>query len=285
VKAGHRDLELPATTRADFERCAQEWLRGDRAGDLVPPRTAASVVLLREAGTSARGGLEVFTQQRVAGMAFAASMYVYPGGGVDERDGEGDLDWAGPGRTPEQWADRLGVDVDRARLVVLAALRELFEECGVLLAGQGRHALLGELGPSWQGHRSALVARSLTVAEMARSESLLLRTDLLHPLARWVTPACEPRRYDTFFFAAVLPPGQCADAMTSEARCAGWLDPRELLQRAGHRLMAPTRLLAEELSAVTALDSYLSRQRSLEPVCPYPVKTADGIRLRVPAGG
>jgi len=284
VTSADRDLELPAAMRAEFARSARSWIDEPVAARPVPPRLAASVLLLREVPGAFGPRLEVFTQQRVAEMAFAASMHVYPGGGVDVRDGEGELDWAGPGRTPAWWARVLGVDVARARLVVLAAVREVFEECGVLFAGQRTRALLRGLGQQWQDQRAALVSHRLTVAEMARSESLVLRSDLLHPLARWVTPECEPRRYDTFFFAAALPPGQRADGRTSEARSTGWVDPGRLVQEASSELMAPTQLLAEQLAGATGMTSYLRGRPSLKPVLPYPVDTADGIRLRVPGG-
>jgi len=268
--------------RAQFDQQARVWLEDRHERRAVAPRAAASVLLLREARRADATGVEVFTQHRVAGMAFAASMYVYPGGGVDERDGQGELEWAGPGRRPEQWVQALGVEEPLARLVVLAAVRELFEESGVLLAGTGADSLAPARGPRWRDYRAGLVSRRLRVAEVMRAESLVPRSDLLHPVARWVTPECEPRRYDTFFFAAALPPGQDADGETSEACAAGWVDPAWLVRDACHALMAPTQILAEELAEAGGLREFLHRGRSMSAVRPYPVDTADGIQLRVP---
>ncbi|MGB7450300.1 MAG: NUDIX hydrolase [Ornithinimicrobium sp.] len=279
----HRDLQLPETIRATFEVAARAWLEAEPRRPAVTPKDAASVLLLREVVGEHGPRVEVFTQRRVPAMAFAASMHVYPGGGVDARDADGDLAWAGPGRTPTQWADVLAVDCERARMIVLAAVRELFEECGVLFAGRGSETTLTDLGGRWQDHRAELVCRRLTLAEMARRESLVVRSDLLHPVARWVTPECEALRYDTFFFAALVPDGQVADGQTSEAREAGWVAPCELLRREGDTLMAPTRMLAEQLAKADSLRAFLQRWPSLAPVRPYPVDTALGIRLRVPA--
>ena len=101
------------------------------SGELTPaePRDAATVVLLRPGAA----GPEVYLLRRQASMAFAAGMCVFPGGGVDPRDFDADVAWAGP--SPAAWASRLGVDEAMARALVCAAVRETFEESGVLLAG------------------------------------------------------------------------------------------------------------------------------------------------------
>src|SRR5699024_7523110 len=94
----------------------------------VPVRDAATVMLLRDGV----GGIEVFLLRRVTGMDFAGGMTVFPGGGVDPGEGAR-IGWAGP--DPQWWAQRWGTDEGRARALVTAAVRETFEECGVLLAG------------------------------------------------------------------------------------------------------------------------------------------------------
>src|SRR6478735_8924674 len=110
-----------------------EWpdrIRALAAGELVPvtPRRAATVLLLRDADT----GPEVHMLRRRTSMAFAGGAYAYPGGGVDPRD-EQPVRWAGPAL--EEWAERLGLDDPaQAQAVVCAAVRETFEEAGVLLA-------------------------------------------------------------------------------------------------------------------------------------------------------
>src|SRR3712207_9523044 len=95
------------------------------------PRQAATVLLLRD-GTA---GLEVYVLRRTRGMPFAGGMTAYPGGGVDPRDGDTAIAWAGP--PPSAWAEAFGTDERTARELVCAAVRETFEEAGVLLAGRG----------------------------------------------------------------------------------------------------------------------------------------------------
>src|SRR3954447_22612855 len=111
-----------------------EHARGFSDGTLqaVEARPASTVVLLRD-GDGRPGGLEVYLLRRHVDMAFAAGMCVFPGGGVDPRDFDADIGWGGP--SAAAWADLLGADEAFARALVCAAVRETFEESGVLLAG------------------------------------------------------------------------------------------------------------------------------------------------------
>src|SRR5690606_38350089 len=131
-------------------------------------------------------------------------MVAFPGGGVDPRDADPDVPWAGP--TPRQWADRLGTGEAVARELVGAAAREVFEECGVLLAGPTPDRVVADLtDDSWEVERQRVLAREQGFGELLTRRGLLLRSDLLSLRAHWTTPVCEPRRYDTRFFAARLP--------------------------------------------------------------------------------
>src|SRR6516165_6039634 len=185
----------------------------DRARDVlegkttpVAPRDAATVMLLRPspgggqpappagpgapdtpAGPDAPpgSGLQVYMLRRQSSMAFAPGAFVFPGGSVDARDAEIEVGWA----------------------VVSAAVRETFEECGVLLAGPTADTVVADTrGEDWEADRAALLARSVSLAGLLRRRGLVLRSDLLRPWARWITPVTEERRYDTRFFAAALPP-------------------------------------------------------------------------------
>ena len=170
----------------------------------VAARPAATVVLLRDAPAPGPGGatVQVFLQRRVAGMAFAGGMTVFPGGGVDTGDRLDPALWRGP--EPEWWARQFGcTPADAARLVV-AAVRETFEECGVLLAGPGAAGAL----PSTLLRGTTCWRRRRTLGDVLQAAGLPLRADLLAPWARWVTPEAEPRRDDTAFFVAAVPPGR-----------------------------------------------------------------------------
>ena len=153
------------------------------------------------------GGFEVHAIRRVPTMPFAPGMYAFPGGGVDPRDADADLGWAGP--TPGVWAERLGQPEHVAQAIVCAAVREVFEEAGVLLAGARRRTWSATF-PATAGsaERSELVDRTLGFADFLHGRELVLRADLLVPWSRWITPEFEPRRYDTYFFVALLPEGQ-----------------------------------------------------------------------------
>ncbi|MFJ9946606.1 NUDIX hydrolase [Kitasatospora sp. NPDC091207] len=240
-------------------------IRAVESGEVTPPvpRPSATVVLLRDTAT----GPEAYLLRRRSSMAFAAGMYAYPGGGVDPRDAEAELGWAGPG--PQEWAERLGVDARTAQAVVCAAVRETFEEAGVLLAGPDATSTAEPR--DWSAERAALEAHELSFADFLRAHGLVLRSDLLAGWARWVTPAFEERRYDTWFFVAALPPGQRAALEVGEADRVAWLSPAEAVQ--GHEegrfgMLPPTVTVLRELlpvrSAEQALDA--AAGRSLHPI-------------------
>jgi 8-oxo-dGTP pyrophosphatase MutT (NUDIX family) len=218
--------------------------------DPVRPRPAATVVLLRDRPdpSPGRSPLQVFLQRRVAGMAFAGGMTVFPGGGVDAADIPDPDRWIGP--DPSWWAGRLGCPTELAGALVQAAVRETFEECGVLLAAP--RAPSSRLDPDRLARaRADLVAHRGTLGALLRDAELLLRADLLRPWARWITPESQPRRYDTAFFVAVVPAGQQADAHTTEAVEAAWWHPDDALaerDRGLIELMAPTRHTLQEIA-------------------------------------
>lgn len=213
-----------------------ESVRRFRAEQREPaqPRDAATVVLLRS--RAGADGPEVFLMQRQTSMAFAAGMHVFPGGGVDPRDSDAEVRWAGP--SPATWAARLGTDEARARALVCAAVRETFEESGVLLAGpdlgdgDGVGVVSDTSGDDWQRDRAALEARELAFTDFLSRRGLVLRTDLLAPFRAWLTPAFEPRRYRTWFFAAVLPEGQRTGDGSRESDRVTWSPALRAVERA-----------------------------------------------------
>ncbi|TDC33237.1 NUDIX hydrolase [Micromonospora sp. 15K316] len=218
-----------------------EHARRFRAEGGVPaaPRVAATVLLLRPAGA----GFEVYLIRRVAAMAFGG-MYAFPGGGVDRSDSEAHLDWAGP--APAEWGERLGLAPDAAQAVVCAAAREVFEEAGVLLAGADPASVLGDVsGDEWETARVALEQREVGFAQLLADRRLTLRSDLLLPWSRWITPEFEPRRFDTYFFVALLPEGQRTRDVSREADRTLWLPPAEARARAeaGELNMLPPTLV------------------------------------------
>jgi 8-oxo-dGTP pyrophosphatase MutT (NUDIX family) len=220
------------------------------------PRLAATVILTRPSGA----GFEVYAQRRAATMAFAPNMYVFPGGTVDPRDAEGELSWTGP--EPSRWATVMGRPETDARAVICAAVREVFEECGVLLAGPDEHTVVGDVsGDDWEAARVALLARELALVDLLGSRGLALRSDLLAPWARWLTPEFEPRRYDTYFFLARLPVHQRTRDVGGEADHALWLPPADATSLP---MLPPTAHTLLRLSAFDDVDAAMRASASID---------------------
>jgi 8-oxo-dGTP pyrophosphatase MutT (NUDIX family) len=227
-----------------------------RAAPAVP-RDAATVMLLR----TGPAGLEVYMLRRQASMAFAAGMSVFPGGSVDPRDADEDVAWAGP--DAQEWGRLLAAPPELARALVCAAVRETFEESGIVLAGETPDSVVADpTSDDWERDRNALLDRSLSLAELLARRRLVLRSDLLRPWSRWITPVIEPRRYDTRFFAAALPDGQRTRDVGGEAAAVYWTGPQQALEtgrRGEIALLPPTAVTLAELAACGDLDGALAR--------------------------
>jgi len=203
------------------------------------PRNAATVVLMRPGG-SGRTGPELYLLRRHTSMEFAGGMCVFPGGGVDPRDDDAAVGWAGP--SASIWAERLGVDESMARALVCAAVRETFEESGVLLAGPSADSVVSDTtGADWEADRVGLESRELSMTDFLERRGLALRSDLLGAWAGWLTPVFEPRRFRTWFFVAALPEGQVTRDVSSESAAVTWLPALEAVGKveAGEIMMLP----------------------------------------------
>ena len=191
-------------------------------------RMAASVILLRDGGH----GLEVWVQERVHTMRNYAGMTVFPGGGVDKRDfpprswDSGEL-WEGP--SVVSVARKLGVTKYKAHALVFAAVRELFEETGTLLAVHADGTEISDASPYHEA-RKALVSHKLSLTEVLLEHNLKVRSDLVMPWARWVGRSESGTWFDNYSFLAVAPEGQQPDGDTTEADDANWFSPRLLIE-------------------------------------------------------
>jgi 8-oxo-dGTP pyrophosphatase MutT (NUDIX family) len=252
------------------------------AGDSpATPKIAATVLLLRPA-VEQGGGFEVYALRRASTMAFASGMYAFPGGSVDPRDAAREVGWAGP--APGWWAGVLGRDEAGARAVVCAAVREVFEESGVLLAGPNENTVVGDVsGDDWEADRRALVARELGFAELLAARGLVLRADLVAPWSRWLTPEFEPRRFDTYFFAARLPVGQVTRDVSGEADLVRWVTPAQAL---AERLpmLPPTVITLMQLRGYPTIDAAMTPADRDLTVAVMPTLSFgdDGARLVLP---
>ncbi|WP_204163499.1 NUDIX hydrolase [Nocardioides gilvus] len=268
------------------QRLVEQSRRFD-AGDEAPaePRNAASVLLLRSgdsesAGDSSDAGPEVYLMRRQKTMAAFGGMWVFPGGSVDPSDDDPALRWAGP--TPQEWAEALGVDESLARSLVCAAVRETFEESGVLLAGPDATSVVADTtGDDWEADRVALEAHELSFHDFLLRRGLVLRSDLLGPLSGWLTPIFEPRRFRTWFFVALLPEGQVTRDISSESSAVEWRTAASAVREAlaGNVMMMPPTFqncleVAQHATAHEVLTA--TADRRIEMFMPEVAEAGDG---------
>jgi 8-oxo-dGTP pyrophosphatase MutT (NUDIX family) len=197
-------------------------------------RPAATVMLLRDA-SPAGSGVEVLMVQRHANSAFAAGMWVFPGGRVDDSDAVAGVPGGDTGPADDDASRRVGVPAG-GRAFWVAAARECFEECGVLLAtdattGQPLDPDDGDMAARLAQWRRDLLAGRATLAEVLHAEGLHLSLADVHLVARWVTPPGPPRRFDTRFFVAATPPGQVPSNDTTETVDLVWTRPGTVFER------------------------------------------------------
>jgi 8-oxo-dGTP pyrophosphatase MutT (NUDIX family) len=262
------------------ERFAQRVAAiSDGSLDPAPSRDAATIVIVREP-------CEILMLKRPGTMKFAAGAYVFPGGRVDPGDADPRIGWHGT--PPEEFGLKLGASPQEARALVVAAVRETYEESGILLVGTPDGVPVVPAGSDWEADRAALNAGELAFGDLLGKRGLVILADRIVPWARWITPAAEPRRYDTRFFAAVVPPGQEADGHLAEADKIAWTAPAAGLDaaRAGEiMLLPPTATTLGEFAAVTDdLAGFLAQCREITAIQPV-IGADDGqAYLEIPAG-
>ena len=207
----------------------------------IPVRPAATVMLVRDGDD----GLEVFMLQRTHGAAFARSQYVFPGGKVDDAD-HGDVfepicDGLDDGPASEQ------MGMERGGLAwLVAAIRECFEEAGVLLARPVDSPDVirfdePDVAARFNEARHQVHDGSLSLAELCERERLMLLVDRMHLVDHWITPVGERRRFDTRFFVARAPEAQEPLHDDSETIASLWVRPADALRmwEAGELQMFP----------------------------------------------
>jgi 8-oxo-dGTP pyrophosphatase MutT (NUDIX family) len=248
---------------------------------IVPPVRRASTVALLRAGP---GGPEVLLTHRPASMSFGPGLHVFPGGAVDPADSDKPLvsrSTFDAAACAAGWAGDLGPAAAIAHAV--AAVRELYEEAGVLLATT-RSGLQPDAGTVEAAHRSGE-----PLAGLAERLDLVLRTDRLIALSHWVTPPeGVPRRYDTRFYAAALEDASGLGPGGREVAAHEWLTPANALEARAHGridLWPPTSTTLAQLARARGTDDI---RRWLGPLPraggPVTMAVADGI-VRVRASG
>lgn len=250
----------------------------------VEPKLAATVVLVRPG----RHGPEVLLTQRPASMAFAPDMHVFPGGRMDPGDAEPSL-LARSVITSAAAALALGGDLPPALALAahVAAIRELFEEVGVLLADLGDGTAVPARSSGLA--RSALVGGEATLGAIAAELGLRLRTDLLVPLSRWVTPPSLPRRFDARFFVAELPPRARVSFEGDEVAGHDWLTPAAALGAMAEGTIGmwlPTSATLQQLEHASSVAEMRERLTpGLLGLIDVDAITPSLTRITMPAGG
>jgi 8-oxo-dGTP pyrophosphatase MutT (NUDIX family) len=246
----------------------------------ITPRPASTILLLRD--NVQKREIEVFMMVRHHQIEFNSGALVFPGGSVDNNDREiiarGDLYCGGEG-------------LDAATLGFrIAAIRETFEESGILLARpKGSSSLIdaGRAGEIAAAHRAALNERKTTFLDVLAGHGLVLALDLLMPYAHWITPEGMPKRFDTWFFLAAAPPDQLGAHDGRESTDSIWVSPREALeggQSGRFKLPFPTTRnlirLGQQSNVNAALED--SKGKNIVTVMPVVTRLNGGRQLRIP---
>ncbi len=256
------------------------------AAEPVVLRDAATVLILRDGYE----GLEVFMLRRNLNSDFVGGAYVFPGGAVDPGDRHAHLEPVCEGRTDADASRRLGIESGGLAFWV-AAIRESFEEAGVLLAYDLDGVVDLDDAASlerWAHHRQQVDTGQLTMIDLCRLERLRLAVDGMHYFSHWVTPEGAPRRYDTRFFLAAAPSNQTPLHDDRETIAHEWLRPSDGIARAESgelTMMPPTIASLKAISRFDTAADALGAAREIThvpEVLPRVIEADGGIRIVLP---
>jgi len=258
-------------------------------GDEVVIRPAATIMLVRDAANPESGdsALEVLMVRRNLQSDFVGGAYVFPGGAVDPLDGGPEAEALSQGRGDVEASILLGIDTGGLAYWV-AALRETFEEAGLLLATRpsGPPLLAGdeEEEDRFVAERALVNQGKRRFLDLCRDEKLQLLVGDVHYFAHWITPRGAPRRYDTRFFVAAAPLGQQAAHDAGETIADTWISPRRALE--GHRrgvfeLIFPTirnlQAISRFATSAELLEAAEKASRSVPTIEPRVIADGDGV--------
>jgi len=258
------------------------------------PHDATTVILMRPCDSD-DSDFELFMVKRHGKSAFMANAYVYPGGRLE--DGDRDpalLDHTTGWDDSDHETGLPGLRSPSSRALLLAGVREAFEEAGVLLAHaaddpERRPIELGDTPHTlrFARWRAALQADEHSLLDMARDEHLAFPLDQLHPFAHWITPEVEPRRYDTWFVVARCPPDQELAHDEKETVDSLWVTPADALKRYAEgemQLAPPTFRTLEELDALGTMARVEARceQEPIPAIMPHFVSEDGDLVLILP---
>jgi 8-oxo-dGTP pyrophosphatase MutT (NUDIX family) len=249
--------------------------------ETVAPRPASTILLLRDSATLKE--IEVFMMVRHYEIDFNSGALVFPGGSVDKGDKEIIA-------APELYSG--GEGLDEATLSFrIAAIRETFEESGILLARpKGSKTLVDAKRASEieAAHRADLCDSKISFLKVLSDNGMVLALDELVPYAHWITPEGMPKRFDTWFFLAAAPPEQAGAHDGKESTDSIWVSPREALaggESGRFKLPFPTTRnlirLGKQPGVRAALDDM--KDKAIVTVMPVMTRLNGGRQLRIPA--
>jgi glyoxylase-like metal-dependent hydrolase (beta-lactamase superfamily II)/8-oxo-dGTP pyrophosphatase MutT (NUDIX family) len=229
---------------------------------MLPPKPAATLVLARDSSH----GLQVLMLRRSLRADFIAGVFVFPGGGVDDADSSAEAQaLCGEGRDDPQWVEKF------------CAIRECFEEAGLLLAGDETGGLPEPAAlAEW---RRRLNAGEATLAQLCREGRLNPAIHELAYFSHWITPLGVPRRFDTRYFVARAPEGQIPSHDAAETTEHVWTTPAEALARHARReieLVLPTVKTLEALDCFDTVEALLSQASLPRPIVPIQPRLGTG---------
>jgi 8-oxo-dGTP pyrophosphatase MutT (NUDIX family) len=257
------------------------------AGGLVPAptRPAATVLLARDSDD----GPEVLLMRRSKRSGFAADAWVFPGGVVDEEDRDPAVMERLDGPTPMQWAERLGLtDPAEALAYVVAAVREAFEETGILLARVSDDATNpGGALSNIDVARRALLSSVVDLRQIFITRNLRMAGDELLYLAHWITPEPEPRRYDTRFFLARVDAEAVCTPHEEELTESVWLTARgavHYFELGSLKMLPPTVHTLRRLAGYGTVGEIFAAlaDAPVPAVLPVMRRVADGVAIELP---
>ena len=232
----------------------------------VPIRPAATVMLIDD-----REDLQVLMLERHANKVFAGGMWVFPGGAVDKQDDAAYFDGVTTHRTDQEASTLMGLD-HGGLAFYMAAVRETFEEAGILLAlhqeDESELLIAPEAVDRFDTYRNQLNAAEIDLKTILEAENLLADVGQMHYIARWITPLGSPRRFDARFFIARIPSSQVALHDDGELVNSTWLSLGEIITRAEQEdmiLMSPTLRMIKCLAEFSSADEVI-RSVSSNPV-------------------
>jgi recombination protein RecT len=230
---------------------------------MIEPQAAATVMI----GRDARAGIEFFMLRRNSRSVFMPDVFVFPGGRVEAHD-----------RTPFARRRLAGALQAIDAALVFAAIRETFEECGLLFtSGQVDESAL-------TGARRRVLAGTCTFTDMLDELDARVDAGALHYFSRWITPPSETRRFDTRFFVARAPAGQAARADARETHDGVWITAADALARSSSgtfALIYPTIKHLERVAGFETLDALLD-YAACKPIHPIEPSAEDDRNFTIP---